>query len=74
MYIHEATRLALELGCGIGRARGNPFIQWLPTRGEDRFMVGKRRGALCPRWQPTAEDLMADDWVLIKIETASGGR
>lgn len=67
MYIHEAVSVAVSSGCFIKRS--GPAI-WR----ECRIKPGNTCGGClfysdfqkdpCPRWQPKAEDLMADDWVL----------
>lgn len=69
MYIHEAIQ---------ARTEGNPHIRrkkWvdsfgtvrtpriIPTSSPDGMIVDSRAAkGLCRGWQPTAEDLVADDW------------
>ncbi len=73
MVISEAVKLAMEQGGmiyrkGIWSDKGfsNVFIR--PTNSYDNCIVvkyqdGKEKSS-CRNWNPTAEDLMADDWEL----------
>lgn len=68
MFIHEAVGLALAQKCCIRRK--GPLI-WSrckvrPTNDliDCCYLIAENK-APCPRWQPQAEDLMADDWVLV---------
>lgn len=62
MNIQEAARLAVETGALIARPTWKGHVHMWPTGGPDcRICYGKGK-APGPRWQPQAEDLMADDW------------
>ena len=62
MYIHEAVKRALEIkGCMYR----SPLPQWkmLPTHIRmDISVITNKQLSPHRGWQPTAEDLMADDW------------
>lgn len=72
MNIVEAIKEALPKGKGIARKAWNDT--WLdtviiPTNSSECCIVttfGKHSSA--PRWNPTADDLTADDWVLVPKE------
>lgn len=71
MYIHEAIQ---------ARTADEPFIsreKWADTFGAKRgvrlfptsspdgmIVVSQTAKAPCRGWQPTAEDLVADDWIV----------
>lgn len=68
MYIHEAIPLAMAKGKFMRRATSDFWsaTEFEPTDGVDGIIVHcKLNPAPCPRWQPGAEDLMANDWVLV---------
>lgn len=68
MYIHEAVSAAVASGGYIKRS--GPVI-WRKCKirpgntGGGCLLYSDFQEAPCPRWQPKAEDLMADDWVLL---------
>ena len=72
MYIHKAIKRALRHGrciCRRSRLRGH-YMKYKPTHSRDCIlMVWRDNGEIArqtkPRWNPTVEDLMADDWVVI---------
>jgi hypothetical protein len=67
MYLHEAIKSALEHGGGMCR-RDWPHKHTLlfPTRSPAGIIVStfpeESRWRLCPQWNPTVDDLLADDW------------
>ncbi len=73
MNIQEATRLAMQTNQFIMRTNDSdePF-RYLPTNTDDCFVVYiakdyvKRIGkdVLGKRWNPRAEDILADDWIV----------
>lgn len=66
MNIAEATKEALEKGLGITRASwrfNNEVICLIPTNTTlCCVMYGVCLEAKSPRWNPSADDLIADDW------------
>lgn len=70
MYIHEAVEKSMEEGKSIFR-QGYEAMLILPTDTTDcciGFIMepdGSYEKAAV-RWNPTAEDLMADDWKLVE--------
>lgn len=65
MNIMEAVSTAIESGRCIKRQ--TPIWKQLkvkPTNGEECFIIyGADRGP-APRWNPTADDILATDWIL----------
>ena len=65
--IHEAVSAALSTGLCI-RRNGPPIWRELkvdPTNDDQGCVLYSNSNKVpCPRWQPKAEDLMADDWIL----------
>ncbi|PNZ27177.1 DUF2829 domain-containing protein [Staphylococcus rostri] len=70
MSIQEATKLALEKGVAIKRDKKDFDYAILPTNlmFYQCLIISKRykvKGQTASaRWQPSADDLIADDWVL----------
>lgn len=63
MNIFQAVRATKGYGW-ITRRSWDGRVQICPTN-EPECCVCKAEGEeLCPRWQPYAQDLMADDWEL----------
>ncbi len=68
MNIQEATRAALRLGCEITRGIWEGLGIWIkPTNSGECCIIGAKGQAPCPRWEPQAEDLMADDWQCVSV-------
>lgn len=73
MYIHEAVTKVLENGKYITRKPSDPETIWSftrlePTNGLECVIIHNdklRHHSPRARWQPTAEDLMADDWEVV---------
>ncbi len=73
MLIHEAIKEAMSQGKAITRRKEGESL-WrttaiLPTVTNDCCIIveldeeiAKDYGRFCRRWNPTAEDLMANDW------------
>lgn len=84
MYIHEAIKKAMKSGSALRRKTGEEFTLWsqvaiLPTNTTDCCYIvttvieeGHRK-CVHPgrRWNPLAEDLLADDWELITYFNSS---
>lgn len=78
MYIHEAVSEARRRDCAITRKSEGSIWDYffiVPTNSVEgciAYPKNPKPGVKgCPRWQPTAEDLTADDWVL--CEKTKGG-
>lgn len=69
MFIHEAVQIALEIGACIVRRKYLRYHHIKPTDSDEGFILVGKEQAPCPRWQPKAEDLMADDWTVTMAET-----
>lgn len=68
MYIHEATKTAVRVcGC-IVRPKWRGHVHIKPTNTPECCWVLRKGKAPCPRWEPKAEDLMADDWEITSEE------
>lgn len=68
MNIQEATKLAMEKGISIRRENQDVY-GILPTNLQryQCLVVSrhyKKRQTAGGRWQPSADDLIADDWIL----------
>ncbi|GLG90436.1 MW1434 family type I TA system toxin [Sellimonas catena] len=77
MYIHEAVMKAMRDNALIIRASAREtesdiYSAIRPTNSYDTclllVMKGERIDRACRWWNPTADDLMADDWTVIKKE------
>jgi hypothetical protein len=71
MYIHQAAKAALETGQAFYRVvdSDGKKIYILPTNTPMCCIVsmnGVKKPA--PRWEPTAEDLTRDDWMVGSAE------
>lgn len=69
MYIHEALREALKRPSVIRRSDfGRSFIL-VPEHPRD-VLYGGMEGSmhLAIGWEPSADDLMADDWEVAQVE------
>ena len=57
----------MKSGGRIIRPWFREFVQIEPTNSNEGFILhGAINRAPCPRWQPKAEDLLADDWEVTK--------
>lgn len=68
MYIHEAIKEAMPRGKCIRRRDDfwveSRIVLFPTTTHEGIIIVGPGRKS-CPRWNPDATDLMADDWEVL---------
>lgn len=68
MYIHEAIKEAMPRGKCI-RRRDDFWIQsklvLFPTTTCEGIIIAESNNRLAPRWNPDADDLMADDWEVL---------
>lgn len=81
MFINEAVEQSMKNGTLIYRKKYNDAINTkayiLPSNSYETCMVlvfreGKyERGSRC--WNPTADDLMADDWEIFDPKKEGGG-
>ena len=62
MNIQAAVKRAMESGGLIVRPQWNGCVHIKPTNGPECCICYGKEQAPCPRWQPQAEDLLADDW------------
>ncbi len=64
MNIQEATKKAMETNKNI--QRDSIGIKIKPTNGwECCLLIHPTKQEYAPRWNPKAEDLMADDWEVV---------
>lgn len=75
MYIHEAVKLSEETGKSIYRKEwGNTDKGCVitPTNDMDcctvRLILDGKEVSRCRCWNPTADDLIADDWEMVTVE------
>ena len=70
MLIHEAARKAIETNNFIIREPLKKYIPlWIkPTNSGFGCIVGWKGATASPRWNPTAEDLTAADWLVVTEE------
>lgn len=64
MYIQRAIKLALEQNACIARPWFVSAIQIKPIHKDDLLLVIKKKSTIGRRWQPTARDLLANDWLV----------
>ena len=68
MYIHEAIKDAMPRGKAIRRTCDS-WVQLrtvlFPTTTSDGMIISGPGSKCHPRWNPDAEDLMADDWEVL---------
>ena len=66
MYIHEAVAEAIRIDGYIARPEFLTGLRIKPTDLPERCILTSKGKAPCPRWQPGARDLLADDWTVTK--------
>lgn len=68
MTIIEATKKAIKQNCGIARPfQGQVLEYFVPTNSSGCYlMIGVQDEQKYPRWNPTADDILSNDWVLWK--------
>ena len=64
MFIHEAAQVALEIDGFIVRRKYANRIRIKPTDGSMRCVLHTKNAQAKPGWEPTGEDLTADDWMV----------
>lgn len=68
MHIHKAIKLAMEIGRGITRERWEAKgleMNIIPTNTTSCMIIDCLHSkSPCRRWNPSADDLIADDWEL----------
>ena len=66
MNIYEATKLAVEKDCCITIERFKRDVKIKPTNGGECCIIMKSDGSNPSKhgWQPTADDLIAMDWIV----------
>lgn len=67
MFIHEAVKEAMVKKCYIKRATawwGN-ITKLLPTNTQDCIVIYSNSKPPRRGWEPNAEDLIADDWIVV---------
>ncbi|MFT8860897.1 MW1434 family type I TA system toxin [Schleiferilactobacillus harbinensis] len=66
MNIQDAVTAALEQGKGITRKSWMPRpIYLIPTNTTVRFVIVlPNNDKPAPRWEPSADDLVANDWII----------
>ena len=66
MYIHEAVEKALEAPSVMYRVSEGDAAFLLVAKNPRECLYGAAQGCakLCYGWEPRAEDLIADDWVV----------
>ncbi len=67
MFIHEAVKEAMEKNCYMKREKTwwSDIIKLMPTNTSDCVVIHQQSKPQCRGWEPNAEDLAADDWVLV---------
>ncbi|HDP1995946.1 TPA: MW1434 family type I TA system toxin [Staphylococcus aureus] len=69
MNIREATKMSMRLGRDIYRKSQYELrVTLIPSNVHGYIAVvreGSNKRSLTPWWQPTAEDLLAEDWVVL---------
>ena len=70
MFIHDAAKKAMEKNCYMKREKvwWSDFIKLMPTNTDDCIVIHHQSKPPCRGWEPNAEDLTADDWVLVGAE------
>lgn len=77
MHIHEAVRMAMEEDNLIIRSsakieESTRYAAIKPTNTYDTCVLvviaDKKQKEACRCWNPTADDLMADDWAVLRNE------
>lgn len=65
MFIHEAASIAHKSNLGMRRKQYPEGSQIIPTNDCTCCIVLMEGGPIRPRWNPNAEDLTADDWIVV---------
>lgn len=70
MYLHEAVKKAKESGRGFTRQIEIQSISYIPTN-TIYGIIMIINNQLTPRWQPSEDDLTADDWEITTCATTN---
>ena len=62
MNIQKAVKEAVKIGGYIARREWAGALQLQPMDSPECCICSAKGRAPCPRWQPGAKDLMAEDW------------
>lgn len=74
MTIDKAVRMAMMTGCRIKRMDDISGCEFEPTNTDDCIIIHGPEGVkLGVRWNPTADDLISECWVVM-LDTADGKR
>lgn len=68
MFIHEAVKCAIDTDSFITRMAFAKIIRIKPTNSCKGFIFINSQNTPYSRWQPRAEDIVADDWFVTKEE------
>ena len=68
MNIQRAIKTAMAANSFITRAGLRGVFHIEPTNSPDCCIIYAKDQPPCPRWEPNAEDLAADDWEVTKGE------
>lgn len=69
MFIHEAVAIAMTNNTMIFRAVWGSGCCIKPTNDKDCCVCYVDGFGSCPRWQPFADDLLANDWEVTTKES-----
>ena len=64
MHIHDAVTLAYRDHLSMRRKTFPEGLHIFPTNGDACCIILSDGGRIAPRWNPTADDLTADDWIV----------
>lgn len=66
MFVHEAVKEAMEKNCYMKREKAwwANLTKLMPTNTGDCIVIHQQSKPPRRGWEPNAEDLTADDWVL----------
>jgi len=70
LYIHEAVKIALREPSTLTRQcfQNRVFLLVTPNRRECIYVGTDSMAAPAYGWEPSAEDLAADDWIVTRAE------
>ena len=66
MFIHEAVKKAMDIGGLISRQEYEGTVRIQPTDSCEGFILINSNNVPHPRWQPRAEDIIAEDWIVTR--------
>jgi len=68
VFIHEVVKCAVSSNSFITRQSYAGNIRIKPTDSCEGFIFINSNNIPHPRWQPRAEDITADDWIVTREE------